>query len=176
MYSKTPSKACLHNFIVLVMCISLSFATATQNSFGQEPEDIPTSGTPRDSDFSPTKSGYEAFLKELGISGENQVPEEIFQEDFKVTLRVLNRHLSQTTDLQFNERGGKVFDDELLISVSSCIEEHNDIPGNDAAFVTIRSRDGDVLFNGWMLRLFPGAAVFEHPVYDVMMRQCESTK
>lgn len=123
----------------------------------------------------PTKTGYEDFLRELGIADDNQVPEEILRENFRVTLRVLNRHMSETTDLTFTDKSGHSFEGELLISVAACIEEHDDIPGNDAAFVTIRGREGEVLFNGWMLRLFPSAAVFEHPRYDVLMRGCAST-
>lgn len=125
-----------------------------------------------DPDLKPTQASYEEFLKELGISNNDSVPEQILQEDFNVTLRVLDRHLSKTTDIVLQHLGGKVFENTLLISVSSCIEEHDNIPGNDAAFVTIRDKAGAVLFNGWMLRNFPSASVFEHTVYDVLMRKC----
>lgn len=145
------------------------------NVFSQ-PAAQDSGGEGLDPNLQPTQASYEDFLKELGIASDDSVPEVILQEGFKVTLRVLNRHLSITTDLVFSDKSGKVYDGTLLIAVSACIQEHDDIPGNDAAFVTVRDRTGAVLFNGWMLRIFPSASVFEHPVYDILMRECAPTK
>lgn len=171
MFSRALNKAPVF-FTGFLLFLTALISTEIPYSYAQtdtrtSPEDRQLQQAP-----SPVKTDYEDFLSELGIGTDRNVPEQILDKDFQVTLRLLNRHMSETTDITLQAQGSRIFD-ELLLSVSACIPEHDDIPGNDAAFVTIRGKDGSVLFHGWMMKLYPSAAVFEHPVYDVMVRGCE---
>lgn len=119
--------------------------------------------------------GLEAFVKGLTGDLNPEIDENILREGFTTKLRLLDRYTNKIDILTIENQGGLVFEDHFLISVASCIPEQQNIPGNSAAFITVRNRAGSILFNGWLLRLFPGASVFEHPRYGLFLKGCEAT-
>lgn len=120
---------------------------------------------------SPKQTEYIDFLKELGIGDTLEFPESIINENFQVTVRVIDRNMSTSTDVVLRDGEGKVHE-EFLLSAYACTEDYNNIPGNDAAFITVTGREGRNEFNGWMSKLLPGISVFEHPRYDITLRTC----
>jgi len=99
--------------------------------------------------------------------------EPVFADHFTLKVRVINRMTDELTDLTLRPNEPVNYKGRLLFTAVSCLRDHQGIPGNHAAYLSIRDMQGKVVFAGWMLRAFPGLSTFEEPRTDVLLLSCE---
>lgn len=88
------------------------------------------------------------------------------------TLRVLNKLDSTVTTLTIPV-GQLVKLQSLSITLRACAIRPPDLPRDAAARLLVAdSREGAPGFDGWILQNEPGAAMLEHPVYDIQLAGC----
>ena len=67
----------------------------------------------------------------------------------------------------------------LTVTVHACDKPPPEDPPEAAAYLEIAETRADAaperLFRGWMFASSPGLNALEHPVYDVWVKDCEST-
>ncbi len=69
--------------------------------------------------------------------------------------------------------GSSIKIDGLTIAVGACLVRPPDQERDAAAYVDITDSNPAIQpFRGWLLAAEPGAAVFEHPIYDVRVTGC----
>lgn len=74
---------------------------------------------------------------------------------------------SQTVD------EGQVYKN-MQVQVKRCLQNHQDVYGNDIAFVQVRDISSSIVtFEGWLYKKRPSVHVFEHPVYSLYLTSCE---
>ena len=87
-------------------------------------------------------------------------------------LRVLNKLDSTVTTLTLPVGTSSTLQ-TLTVTLAACDVRPQDLPQDATARVTVvDSREGTPGFNGWILANEPGAAMLEHPVYDIQLAGC----
>ena len=104
---------------------------------------------------------------------DGQPSEPVFADHFTLKVRVINRMTDELTDITLRPNEPVNYKGHLLFTAVSCLRDHQGIPGNHAAYLSIRDMQGKVVFAGWMLRAFPGLSTFEEPRTDVLLLSCE---
>ncbi len=97
----------------------------------------------------------------------------IITDKFKLKVRILESYTDTHEDLVLYPEQSEVYRNKLMITASSCIPDHQEIPGNDAGFITVRNDEGQTIFSGWLLKSFPGVSGFQHSLYNILIMSCE---
>ena len=91
-------------------------------------------------------------------------------------IKVLDKISSKNTLIKL-KNGEPLRHKDLLIKSLKCKNSEFDDNPEITAYIqakdlTIKSKDGVFIFNGWMFSSSPSIAPFDHPVYDIWLVDC----
>lgn len=86
-------------------------------------------------------------------------------------VRVLDKISGQVTDLDIAS-GDTGLVDALSVTLLDCRYPVSNPAGDAFVLLSIRIRDPDPVFQGWMIASAPAVSAMEHPRYDVWALRC----
>lgn len=112
------------------------------------------------------------FRPRDGIGGPvTSVSQPQTQQASRVILRALDRTLGRPTDIDM-EIGETVLFGRIAIRAVACRYPATDPDADAYAHLEVLDRDGNTLFDGWMIASSPALSALEHPRYDVWILRC----
>jgi hypothetical protein len=111
---------------------------------------------------------------EDGDSTLPQVPDRPAEEAASArggVVRVLDKISGQVTDLDI-ATGDTALVESLSVTLLDCRYPVSNPAGDAFILLSIRYRDPDPVFQGWMIASSPAVSAMEHPRYDVWALRC----
>jgi len=100
-------------------------------------------------------------------------------EGYAVNLQILDKITSQIKTIEIYVNDTYDFS-TLKIEIYACYKRPpEEIPEDFVLmriFDTLEKKYSDKVFQGWMISSSPSATPFEHPIYDVWVKECKINK
>jgi hypothetical protein len=96
---------------------------------------------------------------------------------------ILNKITTKSQNVVFH-LGEKQFFGNLSIEIHKCVKNTDPFNPNDFMLLTVLNNkiddDGELIFHGWVVSSAPALSNLEHPIYEIIPKQCivdqDSTK
>jgi len=93
----------------------------------------------------------------------------------KANLIILNKITTKSQDIVF-DLGEKQFFGNLSIEVHKCVKSTDPFKANDLMLLSVKhiqiDDDSKLIFHGWVASSAPALSTLEHPIYEIIPKQC----
>lgn len=98
-----------------------------------------------------------------------------YAKDFEtkaVLLQALDKTTGRTSFLTLKVGEPYTYGD-LVVTVEKCMKRPPEETPENSVYLTVREKEDEEIFKGWMFSSNPALSAMDHPVYDIWVVECK---